>query len=50
METIAYFRVSTIDQDVEKNKPKIEALLANGSTKRYKTTESNLHIWLKNFF
>lgn len=39
METIAYFRVSTIDQDVENNKPEIETLLANDSTKRYKTRE-----------
>jgi DNA invertase Pin-like site-specific DNA recombinase len=33
-------------------KPEIESLLANGSTqkfvaKRYKTTEANLHNWLK---
>ncbi len=50
MGTIAYFRVSRIDQNVEKNKPEIEALLANSSTKRYRTTESKLHIWLNKFF
>jgi len=37
---------------LDKFKPEIEALLANGSTqkfiaKRYKTTEANLHNWLK---
>ena len=51
--TIAYLRVSTIDQDLEKNKldvyrPEIEALLKNGPTqkfvtKRCHTTEANLH-------
>ena len=37
---------------LDTNRPEIEALLANGSTqkfiaKRYDTTESNLHNWLK---
>ena len=37
---------------LDKFKPEIEALLANGSTqkfiaKRYKTTEANLHNWMK---
>ncbi len=50
-QNIAYLRVSTIAQDIEKNKAEIHHL-ANGATqrfvaRRFHTTEANLHGWMK---